>query len=87
MDGGLWSLRGASSRRTIFQVERKAAYELLLTLIIAMMNIRLLISTLYRNYTTTLGASTTDDSMHQLGTLAAVPRGLRCELNLTKTKP
>ncbi|KAK4499669.1 hypothetical protein PRZ48_010187 [Zasmidium cellare] len=51
---------------------------------LAMMEIRLLIATIYRAYETRLGETATDYEMHQLGTLAAVPRGLRCELHVDR---
>lgn len=46
----------------------------------ATMEIRLLVSSTYRKFSTSLGESCTDASMKQLGTLAAVPKGLKCEL-------
>lgn len=51
---------------------------------LAMMEIRLLTASIYHRFTTTLGGTCTDYEMHQLGTLAAVPRGLRCELYVTE---
>lgn len=47
---------------------------------LAMMEIRLLTTTIYRCFTTRLSETSTEEDMYQLGTLSAVPRGLRCEL-------
>ena len=47
---------------------------------LAMMEMRLLTSRLYRSFSTRLSETSTEEDMYQLGTLAAVPRGLRCEL-------
>jgi hypothetical protein len=44
------------------------------------MEIRLLVSSIYMRFSTKLSETCTDDSMKQLGALAAVPKGLRCEL-------
>lgn len=44
------------------------------------MEIRLLVATMYKGFSTKPGETCTDEDMHQMGTLAAVPRGLRCEL-------
>lgn len=53
---------------------------------LAMMEMRLLVSSIYRTYGTSLGEETSDESMHQLGTLAAVPRALRCELYMRESE-
>ena len=47
---------------------------------LALMEIRLLTSRTYRTFLTRLSETSTDEDMKQLGMLAAVPRGLRCEL-------
>ena len=47
---------------------------------LAMMEIRLLVSCIYGKFSTRLSETCTDEEMEQLGTLAAVPKGLRCEL-------
>jgi cytochrome P450 len=47
---------------------------------LATMEIRLLVSSIYMRFSTKLSETCTDDSMKQLGALAAVPKGLRCEL-------
>ena len=47
---------------------------------LAMMEIRLLACSIYRKFTTRLSETSTDEDMYQLGTLSAIPRGLRCEL-------
>lgn len=51
---------------------------------LAMMEIRLLTAITYGRFSTNLGKTCTDEDMHQLGSLAAVPRGLRCELYSTE---
>lgn len=51
---------------------------------LAMMELRLLVANIYRRFTLSLSDTCTDYEMYQLGTLAAVPRGLRCELWVEK---
>jgi len=51
---------------------------------LASMEMRLLLTSIYRRFSTKLSETSTDESMEMLSALAAVPRGLRCELYVAK---
>lgn len=51
---------------------------------LAWMELKLLIASLYRQFSTSLSETSTDQDMIPLNTLATVPRGLRCELYVAK---
>jgi cytochrome P450 len=53
---------------------------------LAMMELRLLTAAIYDRFSTEISATSTDEDMHQLGALAAVPKGLRCELFVKERK-